>query len=326
MATARLPRENTAPDQTDHSMIAEFSRIINSERVSGLKLQVPRNSKVTTMRKLGVFPTKPRDSSISPHGPGANKTRAQLKPAGGRAFPPLVLRKVNSVAHHRRREDKSNFAQRSMSTPGDMELHGIKCEKPTGGEKDSVPEVVPPGFPHMSEKGRAYMRTPGGDPRTLEKPVQVTYFVDTDFGFHADRQRQTSGLSLQKHIHDKGQLAKEIEKTAERHINAMMTSGLNSRSSKRAENVQNLMTTMSIDLTRRRASPNPQREYSLLANRPQVAREDTVDDRASPARMVMSSRRPTIKSGGCLPPLEKDISSIAIVGKEPQSKLSQATQ
>ena len=300
-----------------------------------------------TWRRIGVFPppNAARDGSFRRLTEAAVQEaeaaiiRAQLRTPGGGQFPPLVKRKVHITAmtaadslqpppSPRRKYRPPHATARSKSTSGAMQLEGVRCEekRPTpdtpgkaeielnsNNKGSNAPESEVSGMD--VSRTPSFIRTPGKGASTARPPapppdqhnVNVSVFVDTDFGFHPERMRATiSGMSLQKDIQDTSQLERDMEKVARKHIDAAMTSGLNARSSRKVEGVSNLRAVI-VGGRKKRLPVSPETdEISLTGS----GRSSSMT-----ARVVLSPRKATLKSGGPLPPLDKDLSKVSVVGK-----------
>ena len=96
-------------------------------------------------------------------------------------------------------------------------------------------------LPEIPNVLKNYQATPSRQSRTRQNSsIPVTYFVDTDFGFHEERGRQSAGMSLHKHFGSESDLQKDICSVARRHISVIQTPSLNYRASKNSEGLANL--------------------------------------------------------------------------------------
>ena len=76
--------------------------------------------------------------------------------------------------------------------------------------------------------------------RKPSQMLNVTHFVDTDFGFHEERLKETAGMTLQKRLDTELALQRNIETVARRHINTIQSPSQNCRGSKSSQGVDNL--------------------------------------------------------------------------------------
>ena len=89
-------------------------------------------------------------------------------------------------------------------------------------------------------------KKPSSDTKRVGLPtLKVTKFVDSDFGFHNERLEDTVGMSLQKNIRHRGQLKRDIQQVARKHIYAVQTPSLNYRRCRTTQAVDNLKMTLS---------------------------------------------------------------------------------
>lgn len=305
-------------DVIDKGLVVQFKKITNKERrlLNEFLAKYPEMyhhvmgglRDKATVRRLGIFPqTRAHDGSV----PIMTQTqlqeveaaviRAHLKAPGGGEFPPLYKKKAQIITPQSpTRRVNQRYGNHSPQVT--IQLKGVKCDdRDVDIEKEKEDAQEP-----SENKNGGFIQTPGimmtsSTKNPNQQGVNVSYFVDTDFGFHPDRQRQAiAGMSLQKDIQDATQLEKDIAKVARKHINAMTTAGLNHRASRKMEGVENLRTTM----------------YGRHRSGSTRGTPTGTEDNYTPTRILISPRgRRQLKSGGPLPPLDKDVTKVVVVGK-----------
>lgn len=102
------------------------------------------------------------------------------------------------------------------------------------------------------QKKRESMKKVGGavpdsDSPSLPVGLKVSYFIDSDFGFHQNRLKPGAGMSLRKKILKQQELRRDIAETAEKHIHACQASSLCTRGSKAEQSMVGLRNTLDPD-------------------------------------------------------------------------------